>query len=210
MINATHRAINCLPRRMGADEAGQGTRDSKTASSQVGRVVLDQSILVDARKKLHRDGVSRDAHGDYFVYGYVLGAEKAVTLNIKSYDKTEKETKQITVAVKVLFVKASKTWTDTEMRAVSDLDMDIVGYDTLEKAFEHRSSKDRGSLTAAGNTYKTFDNAVRSLQDGVKERLRSLGLCDQAMLTGEACDKLFDSGLVRQLVLLPYRTAGLQ
>ena len=45
----------------------------------------------------------------------------------------------------------------------------------MEKTFEPRSSKDRGSLTAAGNTYKTLDNAVRSLQGGVKERLRSLG-----------------------------------
>ena len=77
----------------------------------------------------------------------------------------------------------------------------------MEKTFERRSSKDRGSLTAAGNTYKTFDNAVRSLQGGVKE---SLGLRDKVMLTGEVCDKLFDSGLVRQFVLLPYRTAGLQ
>ena len=210
MINTTHQAINCPPRSMGAGEAGQGTRDSKIASSQVGRVVLDQSVLADASKKLRRDEVPRDAHGDYFVYSYVLGAEKAVNLNIKSYEKTEKETKQITVTVKVLFIKESKTWTETEIRAVSDLNMDIVGYDTLEKTFERRSSKDRGSLTAARNTYKTFDNAVRSLQAGVKERVRSLGLRDKAMLTGEACDKLFDSGLVRQLILLPYRTAGLQ
>ena len=210
MINATHQAIKCLPRWMVADEAGQGTRDSKIASSQVGRVVLDHSILADASKKLRRDGVPRDAHGDYFVYGYVLGAEKAVNLNIKTYDKTEKETKQITVTVKVLFIEESETWTETETRAVSDLNMDIIGYDTLEKKFESRSSKDRGSLTAAGNTYRTFDSAVRNLQRGVKERLRSLGLRDKAMLTGEACDKLFDSGLVRQLVLLPYRTAGLQ
>ena len=172
--------------------------------------MLNQSVLADASKKLHRDGVPRDAHGHYFVYGYVLGAEKVVNLNIKPYDKTEKETKQITVTAKVLFIKESKTWTETEMRAVSDLNMDIVGYDTLEKRFERQSSKDRGSLLAAGNTYKLFDNAVRSLQGGVKKRVRSLGLRDKALLTGEACDKLFDSGLVRQLVLLPYRTAGLQ
>ena len=150
MINATHQAINCLPRWMGADEAGQGTRDSKIVSSQVGRVVLNQSVLADASKKLRRDGVPRDAHGDYFVYGYVLGAEKAVNLNINTYDKTKKETKQITVTAKVLFIKESKTRTETEMRAMSDLNMDIVGYDTLEKRFERQSSKDRASLLAAG------------------------------------------------------------
>lgn len=148
-------------------------------------------------------------HGDYFVYGYVLGAERAINLHIASSSKFEKEIKSITAKVKLLFLEASTTTTEVSESISKDFDITVMGYDTTESQFVCVNSHDAQLGAGLREVYRRFAGDVNHIEQDVDDRLRQLKLHHGQSLSLPDCDRLYDSKLVSGLVLLPYRSLGI-
>ena len=162
-----------------------------------------------SRLQSHKDPNWRETYGDYFVYGYVLGVERAVNLRIDSGSRSEKESKSITVTVKLLWLEASSTVTSTTEDVTSEYDITVSGYDTLDNRFECLSSHDGGGGLRLQEVYRHFAGAVNYLEKNVEERMNQMNFHRGQNLLIVDCDRLYNSRVVSHLVLLPYKTLGL-
>lgn len=169
---------------------------------------MDNAVLAAALAKLPVGPISRDQFGDYFIYGFVLGAERGVNLCVNAYNKTEEESKKLTVRVKVLFIDKSESWTEEGKSLVTEYHTKVIGYDTLGKTIIQHEGSDLDVMKEVAKIFSTSHEAVKRIQEDVKLRLQDQKLVEGTRLTSKQCDELLESGLVKGMVLLPYSTVG--
>ena len=118
--------------------------------------------------------------------------------------KKEIEKFGITVKVEVLFLEASTTHTKEFEIATAQSSLRLLGYDTLDHKNWNTSMRDHG---AAASDLKAQASQItlcsQALDRRVAEKLDSMGICDGDNLDVGDCNKLIQSGLVAELILLP-------
>ncbi|MCJ1249393.1 hypothetical protein MMC30_006616 [Trapelia coarctata] len=146
-------------------------------------------------------------YGDYYLAGYKLGGDTGLMISGSNSSKKELERFGITVKVEVLFVEASTTHTKDFVTTQAGGSLKLVGYDTLDHRTWKSSEEGHGNV-ASKLRYQAAEviTAAQALDMRVAEKLDELGIQDGDHLNAEDCNKLTESGLVVELVLLPVGT----
>lgn len=184
----------------------------------MGRVLLDRppKFSLEASTLLTQadgDARFRERYGDYYVYGYELGAEAGACISAESSTYSSAESLKITVTVKVLFVSASATHMETLEEHKSSASFTFSGFSTL-----HGEVKSYPGVFPVGSIAPTpvadliylqkkaneHVARVARLDHELQERMISLGLTGGAKLPLSLCGKVCRSGLVVQLLLAPF------
>ncbi|KAF7368279.1 hypothetical protein MVEN_00148900 [Mycena venus] len=193
-------------------------RDANKASihstQRVGIIKLaEQPEFTAHARRLLYDPRTRDSfrasYGDYFVAGLCLGADNATFLSSSSGKYVQSEMKDIKVQAK--FFGFTKTVYDKHTYEHSDersFDLTYSGLDTL-RAYQETT---RATDERAYEVVKA--RAAQSVADGqglmarVRRVMDELQLVEGAILTRDQLPEIFRSGLVVELLLMPY--AGLK
>ncbi|KAJ5887306.1 hypothetical protein N7504_011353 [Penicillium tannophilum] len=200
------------------NETKNAFQSSRNASFRMGRVVLDRppDFSLEASTTLSQpDGDSRfrERYGDYYIYGYELGADAGACISAESSTYSSTETLKITVTVKVLFVSASASHTETFEEHRSSASFTFSGFSTLHgevKSYPEVSPVGPPVPTSVADLVDLQKKAtehvarVARLDHELQERMISLGLTEGAKLPLNSCDKICRSGLVVQLLLAPF------
>jgi len=165
-------------------------------------------LTLAALQVLRHKGMKQfqQTYGDFYVYGYELGADAGATLNATTKMSSMSETLELTVTVKVLFVKASATFSTSKTSFDSSSAMSFCGYSTLDNhqlaiaSVTLSEAEQRALKEAAG----CFLDKVQSLEGRARAKLKSMHLEDGQILPLSACVELCQSGLVVQLLLAPF------
>ncbi|OOQ91472.1 hypothetical protein PEBR_00815 [Penicillium brasilianum] len=197
------------------DKTSNGIQSSRNASFRLGRVALDRppefsreavSILTQV------DGESgfRERYGDYYVYGYELGADAGACISAESSTYDSEETLKITVTVKVLFASVSASHTESSQRHESSAKFTFSGFSTLHGEVESSpgtsSPASVADLQALQNQASAHMARVARLDQELQERMTSLGLTGGAKLPWHLCGEICRAGVVVQLLLAPFRS----
>lgn len=145
-------------------------------------------------------------YGDYYVAGFELGADAGACLAAKASARLSTETVSLSLTVKVLFVSKTIEKNTTTSDYSASADLTFQGYDTLrdENKELHVASKEpcRSVRLAADE----FSARVISLQKAAETALAEVKLDISKPLDGGGYEQLVRSGLVVQLVLMPYQS----
>lgn len=165
---------------------------------------------VEAKKMLKsQDGLTqfRKAYGDFYIWGYELGADAGATLSASTETLTSRQTLTLTLTVRVLFWEETtppitKTWEE----ASATTTLDFCGYSTLgakseQTVFKGSSTEEQQQLQRQAKVYL---EQIASLHTDVRGRLAELGLKDGEKLPFSACSTICRSGLVVQLYIAPF------
>ncbi|KAK7435785.1 hypothetical protein VKT23_019483 [Stygiomarasmius scandens] len=197
-----------------------GNRDSKKVSLQaslrIGRIIPNTSyhLSTDALALLRASPTEfHRTYGDYFLGGFVLGADTATFLSTSSSRDLKAEMKQIQVQAKFFGMK--KTVYDKRTSSQSDssnYDITFNGFDSLDGVgYNAKAADERSYMEIQEKATKNVSGGI-NLDKRVKDILKGLGLGtameDVVQVTEEQCRAVCKSGLVVELMFLPY--AGLK
>ena len=187
----------------------QSNKVSKTCFFRAGcvRFAKEPSLSAEARSLLRSpDGEQkfRTTFGDYYVAGYILGGDTGVYVSVSQSSRDTKTSTSITVTVKVLFF--SKSWTETSTETTHDESLECVfcGYDTMsasQKADTAKNKEEYSNMRALTQAYLGY---VEQLPRRVMQELKNLDIAKHKQLSEAHCSKICDSGLVVQLMLMPF------
>ncbi|KAJ5646644.1 hypothetical protein N7490_003016 [Penicillium lividum] len=192
------------------NETKNAFQSSRNASFRLGRVILDRppDFSLEASTTLTQpngDSRFRERYGDYYIYGYELGADAAACISAESSTYSSKESLNITVTVKVLFVSASVSHKETFEEFKSSASFTFSGFNTLHS--EVQSHPGISSVADLINLQKQATEhmaRVATLDQELQERMISLGLGGGTRLPLSSCGEVCRSGLVVQLLLAPF------
>ena len=123
-------------------------------------------------------------------------------MNQSSQDTTT--TKSVTVSVKVLFFAKSHTESSTVATHNESLECFFCGYDTIsasQKDGKAKNNKEYGDMRDLTQKYLGF---AEYMPTRIAQELELLNIERGKKLTHTECSKVCDSGLVVQLVLMPF------
>ncbi|KAJ5263842.1 hypothetical protein N7478_011447 [Penicillium angulare] len=197
------------------NETKNAFQSSRNASFRMGRVVLDRppDFSLEASTLLAQpDGDSRfcERYGDYYIYGYELGADAGACISAESSEYSSEETLKITVTVKVLFWSASVSHTETFKEHKSSASFAFSGFNTLDGEVKKYPGVSPDGSTSVEGLVKMQKEAsehlarVARLDHEIQKRMASLGLTEDAKLPLSSCGEVCRSGLVVQLLLAPF------
>ncbi|KAJ7306884.1 hypothetical protein DFH08DRAFT_1053777 [Mycena albidolilacea] len=185
-------------------------KTSVHSTQRVGIIKLaEQPEFTTHARRLLYDPHNRDsfraAYGDYFVAGLCLGADNATFLSSSSGKNVQSEMKDIKVQAK--FFGFTKTVYDKRTEEHSEnrsFDITYSGLDTLRAYQETTRATDERAYEGVKA------RAAQSVADGqgLMERVRGvmdeMHLVDRAKLTSNQLTEVCRSGLVVELLLMPY------
>ena len=140
-------------------------------------------------------------YGDYYVGNLTLGADAGLLVSRASEASTEFESIDIKGKLRILWWDVEKSYHDEKFSADAWSNLNITAFDTLAGTNISDTSNSRSSLRVAQESMGLIDNLDRR----VHEKMVELGLRDHQPVDLETCHKLFASGLVVEVTLLPYR-----
>ncbi|KAL7932790.1 hypothetical protein V8C35DRAFT_306789 [Trichoderma chlorosporum] len=192
-------------------DAANASRASHNSRLRCGSIALmkDPPLSSTAKTLLQeQDGLKlfSELYGDYFVAGYVLGADSGACLAVSSSSNMSTKTVTITVEVKVLWSEFTSTASTTDVQQSASSDLAFYGYDTLDNLNVSLSAglgQPNDHIRAAARLYMEKTN---TLQSRLKERLRELDIKQGNMTSVEQCRRAVDEGIVVELMLVPYRS----
>lgn len=182
---------------------------SRVATHRVGRLNFPTNIeFTEDAALLLRKGETdfANVHGQYFVSGYVLGADRGMMMHFNSRSRLERETTSVTVAVKVLWFEVSHTETTTEEHIQSDVDIEFCAYDTSARDISKRSSKSQDQVSDIQYLARFYGDKIVHTGSDIETTAKKMALKDEVSLSVMACNDIYTSGLVVELILLPYNT----
>ncbi|KAK4169842.1 hypothetical protein QBC43DRAFT_283407 [Cladorrhinum sp. PSN259] len=195
-------------------EDKNGVKASRNASCRAGRVVLDRTpVLSEEALKVLQSGPGgeerfRKRYGDFYIAGFVLGADAGACMSASTESRSSKETLEITVKVKVLFFSASYTHTEVTEEHSSSSSISFSGYSTLDNvqpcALTLSGNSQGNELRVLQMRAKEYLNKVAGLQKHVETVMKDVGLVDGGTLKLGDCMRLCRSGLVVELLLAPF------
>lgn len=154
----------------------------------------------DGRKKFS------DTYGDYFVRGFVLGADAGICLSAHSNSKDSTEQLKVKVTVKVLFVEKSAEHEEMSENHEASAELKVCGYSTVfgqSEALETRSTAYSEQQRIRSIVTK-YTRVVTELEPLIKARMAELKLKEGADVKVSQVYDIYRSGLVVQLLLFPH------
>jgi|SRR5690606_736171 len=150
----------------------------------------------------------KERYGDYYVAGYRLGAESGMMLSEAAFSTKTAERLSLTVKVKILFIKVSKTWEQFFSQASANSVFTICGYDTLSHSNINYSAAaaipgDFADIRSIAGQYESYG---QDLGSRVENTMLQLGVNAEAYLQFKNCEDLCNSGLVVEVLLRPVQT----
>lgn len=143
-----------------------------------------------------------DKYGDYFVAGYHLGGETGLLISSSSSSKEKIDAYTVRVTGKVLFWEATKVWTKDFREASSGRSFELLGYDTMETRNWKMQSKN-DDVAAMQEQSALIHLRSQCLRARTLDLLDVLKFEHGQELTWDDCDRLADSGLILELIMLP-------
>lgn len=174
-----------------------------------GTVVLEKapSITAKAKEIIKYEGGIEALHerfGDYYVSGFALGGDTVAMASAQSEDSSFYRKLKILLQVQFLIVTFYSTVTDeSEASSFTDHQESLTGYDSLSKKFVLASARNEQMPREALADAKDLARLAHSLGSRVDEKMVEARLFENEPLTEEVCERLFRSGLVVELILLP-------
>lgn len=146
----------------------------------------------------------RAIYGDYFVAGFILGADSGAFMSVDDAVKRTTDTVALKTTVKVCFFKA-KTWTtsSTTTHIEHNLVVNFAGYDTMN---DIKISNPKISLADAQRGILNMVELADNLEMRVTIKLGDLGINPGRKFTLSESAHICTSGVVVQVLLLPFHT----
>ncbi|CAG7557899.1 unnamed protein product [Fusarium equiseti] len=147
----------------------------------------------------------QDKFGDYFVGGYILGGMNMTTMWGDGSSESASERLDISFEVHLLFLSYEDSIRTNDVSSTSRGSANLTAFDSLDAYQTKVDASDYGSYRMA--VEKSVANRRRGaeLQQRVLAKLNDLGLDrDRVELSWEKCDELCKSGLVLELLMLPW------
>ncbi|KAL7911421.1 hypothetical protein GGI35DRAFT_492692 [Trichoderma velutinum] len=192
-------------------DAASASRASYNSRLRCGSIALvEDPPLSQAAKILlqSQDGPTlfSKLYGDYFVAGYVLGADSGACLAASNAANSSTKTITTTVEVKVLWSEFTETTSSTHIQQSASSDLAFYGYDTLDNinvSLRAGLGQPTDHIREAARVCMAKTNA---LQSRLKERLGELDIKEGNMASVDQCRLTVDGGIVVELMLVPYRS----
>ena len=150
----------------------------------------------------------RKRYGDFYVCGFVLGADAGACMSASTEARSSQESLEITVKIKTLFFEASATHTERKSEQSASSSIAFSGYSTLDGAppcalalAGGLSAGDQRVLQLRATEYL---DKVKGLPQQVRKVMQEVGLVDGGGLALADCTRLCRSGLVAELLLAPF------
>lgn len=225
--------------------ASKDIKVSVRSSYRCGSILMRTPPLLSPEASLalkYGDGIEEfeNVFGDYYLFGFNLGADNAMMVSTSTASLSNSEGKTLSVKATSLLLNVEHTeHFDTSSYSASST-LSINGYDTLAGTTLCRSTRWQGSASVEFDAVQRETRRMRLLGDTLPSRVegkaRSLGLplgirkvatnmdwvteggangdgSNAVSLSGQetavdrdTCQRLFDSGLVIEMVLLPCRS----
>lgn len=176
----------------------------------------------------HQGGIPafKYRYGDYYVAGYRLGGDAGVSLSETATASRKVERLSVKVAVKVLFVKASKTHEKFFRSAGASSGFRVSGFDTLTQmlvpagepvsVFSESSTSDKGlpgscesAMEALATRAKAMEKICVRLPWRVTQEINRVGLAENQEISWGRLQELLGGEcgtgghLVVEMILLP-------
>ncbi|KAK4148681.1 hypothetical protein C8A00DRAFT_38740 [Chaetomidium leptoderma] len=184
-------------------------KTSQTASIRLGhlRFAEEPPLSDDAERLLSEQAIGgfTSVYGDYYVGGFSIGADSGICMSFAKHEHSESEAWEITVTVKFLFMSASHTWSDSTASSLRDVELTVLGYDSLAGKNINASSqggkgleqlRDTAVELVARNTSLAMDVESKVQQLGFRGNKNPLSRADLANAEG--------SQILSGILLLPY------
>ena len=190
----------------------QALKSSVKSSYRAGTILFNQlpSLSLTALADLKFMGghaTFRQKYGDYYVAGFVLGADTAVMLSESSDVSATTEQIKIVLKVHALFFTVNKTLADIKKATINaEVAYSISGFDTLSNTHQNFSSKAGSDLRVIKAAATKLARCGEDLSDRVTRMMEELGLKEGRELTWIECEKICTSGLVVEVILVPFST----
>jgi hypothetical protein len=162
---------------------------------------------MDSETRIWIDGPAyfRELYGDFFVSGFVLGADAGASVSADTRASTVEEASELTVKVKFLFLEAERKEKSTSQVSSLSASMNFCGYSTLEKkTVAAGKDSSQASEQQIRELASSFMPKIHGLQKEVGERVIDLGLTDGGTIALTAATRICHSNLVVQLILSPF------
>ncbi|KAG9495532.1 hypothetical protein J7337_013781 [Fusarium musae] len=210
---------------MGGSARGQYSKNSNQDEShnkasvhtsfRCGKVTLAHfpSLSEDATRILRTSddpcAAFRDKFGDYFVGGYILGGTNSTVMWGTGASQGESERLDISFEVHLLFLSYEDSIKKNDDNYSSAGAANLAAFDSLDAYQAKVEASNYGSYRTAVETSIANRQRGAELQGRVLAKLKSLDLGPSgSQLPWEKCDELCRSGLVLELLMLPW--AGLR
>jgi hypothetical protein len=190
-------------------------------------MLSEKPPLTQAAIKLLRSHAGADkfrkVYGDFYVCGYVLGADAGACLSAVTDTREQSEKLEVAVTVKVLFFKSTVTHTETKSSVKSSVDFHFCGYNTLENKTEAMQFKtpdntsqvgwfrpilDKVQETQIRDAANTAMAKVSALEKEVRKRAKKLQLRDGKRIPLDLTRDICEEGIVIELLLAPFARLG--
>ena len=183
---------------------------SRNGSCGVGTIKIDGEprLTIEAQQLLGSAGgelAFQKAYGDYYVAAYNLGANAGVLLAAESGSTDTTDKFSVTESVKAFFWTASHTDSHVENKYEDHINWTFVAYDTLSSVNDSQQSSNGTPLSKVSNSCSRYLDLVQRLEARVDEHLQQKALKSGTTVNLARCKDICNSGLVSQLLLLPYR-----
>ncbi|CAI6340661.1 unnamed protein product [Periconia digitata] len=206
------------------DQQVQSNSDSEKRSihttCRYGRIDLERTprLTTSAAALIGQSGLEsfQECFGDYYVAGYILGADTGMLLSASSFSRKEINEVSVETEARVLWFKTHATWSTEFTSFDAGKNVKVLGYDTLDDrtwpnhpellardTFTYGSPQHVESMELAQKDLETLTNYSENLPGRVDKILQSSGLDDGDYLTFEQCENLCKLGVVVELLLLP-------
>ncbi|KAK6359111.1 hypothetical protein TWF696_000278 [Orbilia brochopaga] len=193
-------------------ENKNGTRMSRTASCRVGRVIINDTPKFSRKaiQLLNRhDGGARfrAEYGDYYVYGYEIGANAGASLCADSSSKDVEQTIKIRVKAKVLFFEVvSPDVVIHSHDSTSSASMIFTGYSTMDIVSKNLVYPQTGPHDEVfiQQTAAEYQKKMNNLHADVMGKLKEFKLVNGALVSPAVCANLCKEGMAIQLLLAPF------
>jgi len=142
-------------------------------------------------------------YGDYYVAGYNIGADTGLMCGESAQANSTVE--KLSVKVEVTALLYTDTYTDSKFfsTAGESSSFSLAGFDTLSDLHVLENSMGGGGLNSLRQKATSLSAMADQLTSRVQAKLRNFGLYEKQALSFEMCEKICESGLVVELILLP-------
>ena len=174
-----------------------------------GTIFLEKAPSITAKAKeiiKYEGGIEalQERFGDYYVGGFALGGDTVAMASALSEDSSFYRKLKILLQVQFLFITFYNTVADeSEASSFTDHQESLTGYDSLSNKFVLARARNERMPEEALAEAKDLARLAHNLGSRVDKKMVEAGLLENEPLTEEVCERLFQSGLVVELILLP-------
>ena len=145
-------------------------------------------------------------YGDYYVAGFELGADAGACLAASARNWSSVESVTLSATVKLLFFSTTTSTTETDVQQTASADLNFCGYDTLRDQNVDVKVASSHACSSIQEAAEKFQARAAVLHEDVISALAGLPVDLSKPLSGTDYELLIGSGLIVQLLLMPYQS----